>query len=148
MGKVSSVFADVGNYHTVLDSDNNIQILARSEGVTADPIDQNLHLEVRKWRSNAPYFYLGVDKLARDGAFDDDVDYIDDTLHFFFKLPGNYEGGHEGLLRRTRQLLEDTGPHGITNKYVGKEAVKSKLASLIKPSGTNFPWRRPSVDFL
>ncbi|KAJ5595289.1 uncharacterized protein N7459_001497 [Penicillium hispanicum] len=147
MGNNISIPSKEGNYQMVLGPDSTIQILAGSESINTECVDQNLHLEVRNWRSAERSFHLDRETVAEDGKFSDKLNWLNDTVHFFFRLPGIYEGGQPEFLRRTRQLFEETGPLGISSKYTGKDAVESALVTITEAKITRRDWYRPGKNF-
>lgn len=136
-----------GEYHIVLDAENNVQQVLGPPGIDYDAAYHVLHLQVSNWRSTSPTFRLSIDRLVLNSSgFQDLIDWIDDTLHFSFKIPADYPGGRIELLRRIRQLLDQDNFLGITDKHVGMLEINEFLPTIKKSHSKKNNWT-PTVPF-
>lgn len=141
MGSEQSRPSAEGEYHIVLDAENNIHQFLGPPGIDYDAAYHVLHLQVSDWRSTSPTFRLSIDRLVPNSSgFQDLIDWIDDTLHFSFKIPADYLGGRIELLRRIRQLLDEANFLGITNKHVGMLEMNEFLPTIKKSHSKKNNW--------
>lgn len=131
-------------YSLVLDATRNIEYTSGKPGVDYESADNVLHLEVHDWREPSRSFHLGIETETPERDFDYQVNWDSNVLHFSFKLHLVYLGGRPELLRRMQRLLLDDNILGVTQKYLGRQAMAEALTEMRKSHHTKNNWR-PAV---
>lgn len=131
-------------YGIILDANSEIEEIPGKEGIDYESAEHVLRLHVHEWREDSRSFHLGIDKQTPDADFKVSLDYMNDVLQMSFKLPAEYPGGRIELLRKVRQLLNDSSrlgikdgsrlSFGITHHWMGADAFVRFNNSMRKAS--------------
>ncbi|KAJ5679313.1 hypothetical protein N7462_007557 [Penicillium macrosclerotiorum] len=132
--------SEQGRYKIILGDDDLIQSIPGPEGEDPESPNHVLDLKVTDWRTTAPCFDLGIDHSRTTVLFESHLDWIDDSVHFSFKLPADYPGGRAQVLKRVRQLCDGSKPLGITDIHLGKFAIGKHLSATKKGRKKKHQW--------
>ncbi|KAJ5190707.1 uncharacterized protein N7498_009692 [Penicillium cinerascens] len=131
-------------YGIILNANNEIEEIPGEEGTDYVSAEHVLRLHVHEWREDSRSFHLGIDKQTPHDDFKVSLDYMNDVLQMSFTMPAEYPGGRIELLRKVRQLLNDSSrlgikdgsrlSFGITHHWMGADAFVRFNNSMRKAS--------------
>lgn len=147
MGNQTSQPPGEGTYKIILDANGNIKNIPGAPGVDYESADHVLHLDVHNWREGTRSFHLGIETLTPETDFDCELDWTKDVLKFSFKLHPGYQGGRPELLHRIQRLFQDDNLLGITQKYLGREAMAEVLTEMRKSHRKKNNWRAAVIRY-
>lgn len=129
------------HYRVSLDADGKLEQFTDAPG-THESADNVLRLEAHSWREQSPMFRLTIQTLVPQSDFEWELNASEDYIRFSFNVHAGYPGGHTELLRRTQRLFRRDGLLGITEMFLGNNAMADHLTEL-RAVHKKHKWQRP-----